>query len=224
MIVERRSTRRCPLRGRHKPIGVTAAAEEFNTKGERTRAALLAAGYQLFVTQGYHATSTRDIAAAAGLAVGGIYNYFGSKEDIYLELLTQRHALVDILPALQQAQGNTVEELVRDAATRMIAVLRDNHQGLALTFVELAEFKGKHLPQLFKVAYPSFQDFARRLTAAHGTLRDVPMPLMLRVFLGMFFSYFITDLVAGKQLPAKVTQDAFDSFVDIYLHGIVAEG
>ena len=222
--MERRNVRKCPLKDRHKPIGLTTGAEELNTKGERTRAALLEAGYQLFVTQGYHATSTRDIASAAGLAVGGIYNYFGSKEDIYLELLTQRHALVDILPALQQAQGDTVEELVRDAATQMIAVLRNNHQGLALTFVELAEFKGKHLPQLFKVAYPSFRDFAQRLTEAHGTLRDVPMPLMLRVFLGMFFSYFITDLVAGKQLPAKVTQDAFDYFVDIYLHGIVTEG
>ncbi len=224
MVVTRRSTRKGLLRDRRKSIGLTVRAEDLNTKGKRTRAAVLEAGYRLFVTQGYHATSTRDIAAAAGLAVGGIYNYFGSKEDIYLELLTQRHALVDILPALRQAQGDTVEELVRDAATRMIAVLRDNRQGLGLTFVEMAEFKGKHLPQLFKVAYPSFQDFARRLTEAHGTLRDVPMPLMLRVFLGMFFSYFITDLVAGKQLPAKVTQDAFDSFVDIYLHGIVAEG
>ena len=222
--MERRSTRKCPLRDRHKPIRLTAGAEELNTKGERTRAALLEAGYRLFVTQGYHATSTRDIASAAGLAVGGIYNYFGSKEDIYLELLTQRHALVDILPALQQAQGDTVEELVRDAATRMIAVLRNNHQGLALTFVELAEFKGKHLPQLFKVAYPSFRDFAQRLTKARGTLRALPMPIMLRVFLGMFFSYFVTDLVIGKQLPVSVTQDAFDYFVDIYLHGVVAEG
>jgi AcrR family transcriptional regulator len=222
--VDRHSIRKCPFPKQPKLLGRAANTAELATKGERTRAALLEAGYRLFVTQGYHATSTRDIASAAGLAVGGIYNYFQSKEDIYLELLTQRHALVDILPALQQAQGDTVEELVRDAATQMITVLRNNHQGLALTFVELAEFKGKHLPQLFKVAYPSFQDFARRLTEAHGTLRDVPMPLMLRVFLGMFFSYFITDLVAGKQLPAKVTQDAFDSFVDIYLHGIVTEG
>ena len=222
--MERRSTRKCPLTRQPKPIGRVANTDELETKGERTRTALLEAGYELFVTQGYHATSTRDIAAAAGLAVGGIYNYFRSKEDIYLELLTQRHSLVDILPALQQAKGDTVEELVQDAAAQMITVLRDNHQGLALTFIELAEFKGKHLPQLFKVAYPSFMDFAQRLTKARGTLRALPMPIMLRVFLGMFFSYFVTDLVIGKQLPVSVTQDAFDYFVDIYLHGVVAEG
>jgi AcrR family transcriptional regulator len=194
------------------------------TKGERTRAALIEAGYQLFITQGYHATSTRDIAAAVGLAVGSIYNYFRTKEDIYMALLKERHPLLQILPAVQQAQGDTVEELVRDAAARMIKALGERHQAFGLMYVELAEFRGRHLPQLFKMSYPAFMAYAQRLTLARGPLRDVPLPIMLRVFLGMFFSYFITELLTAKQLPVSVTQDAFDCFVDIYLHGVLAEG
>jgi AcrR family transcriptional regulator len=220
----RRLAKKCPVKKLPKPSGWAAPADEFMTKGERTRAALIEAGYQLFITQGYHATSTRDIAAAVGLAVGSIYNYFRTKEDIYMALLKERHPLLQILPAVQQAQGDTVEELVRDAAARMIKALGERHQAFGLMYVELAEFRGRHLPQLFKMSYPAFMAYAQRLTLARGPLRDVPLPIMLRVFLGMFFSYFITELLTAKQLPVSVTQDAFDCFVDIYLHGVLAEG
>jgi AcrR family transcriptional regulator len=206
------------------PIAAAAPTDEPMKKGERTRTALLEAAYQLFITKGYHATSTRDIASAAGLAVGGIYNYFRTKEDIYMALLKERHPLLQILPTLQQAQGNAVEELVRDAAARMIKALGEGHQAFGLMYVELAEFRGRHLPRLFKMSYPAVMAYAQRLTQARGPLRDVPLPIMLRVFLGMFFSYFITELLIGQQLPVSVTQDAFDCFVDIYLHGILAEG
>ena len=54
------------------------------TKGERTRAVLLDAAKRLFVSNGYHGTSMRQIADEAGLALGGIYNHFGNKEDIFV--------------------------------------------------------------------------------------------------------------------------------------------
>lgn len=41
---------------------------------------LLEAGQTLFSSQGYAATSMREIAEKAGLALGGIYNHFSSKE------------------------------------------------------------------------------------------------------------------------------------------------
>lgn len=222
-IMMQPSAKKCLLKKWRKPNAAPEPADESITKGERTRAALLEASYQLFITQGFHGTSTRDIASAVGVAVGGIYNYFRTKEDIYVALLKERHPLLQILPALQQAQGDTVEELVRDAAARMIEALGERHHAFGLMYVELAEFRGKHLPQLFKMSYPAFMAYAQRLTAARGPLRDVPMPVMLRVFLGMFFSYFITEMLIAKQLPVSVTQDTFDCFVDIYLHGVLAE-
>ena len=36
--------------------------------------------------------------------------------------------------------------------------------------------------------------------------------------------YFITDLIIGSQLPPEMRDKAFDYFVDIYLHGILAKG
>lgn len=58
------------------------------TKRE-TRARILAKGAQLFVDKGFEETTTRDIAQAAGLAVGTMFNYFPSKETLAMTLIAE---------------------------------------------------------------------------------------------------------------------------------------
>jgi AcrR family transcriptional regulator len=195
-----------------------------DTKGARTRAALIEAAYQLFNSRGYHATSMRDIAEAAGLALGGIYNHFQSKEDIFAAMLLERHPFLDILPELRAAQGETVEALARDAARRMIAKLETQPLFLNLIFIEVVEFKSKHVPQLFEMFFPGMIEFVQRFQQIKGLRPDLPLPVILRSFVGLFFSYVITDMLIGSQLPASARQNALDHFVTIYLHGILAEG
>jgi AcrR family transcriptional regulator len=202
-------------------VSVTPLVEPA-TKGERTRAALLDAARRLFVRNGYHGTSMRQIADEAGLALGGIYNHFGKKEDIFVGVLMERHPFLVVMPALQAAQGQSVETLLRDAAQRMLAELSQNQDFLNLMFIELVEFEAKHIPALFEVFFPPLMQFAQQLEAARGPLRDIPLPIVLRSFLGLFFSYFITDLIMGSQMPEMMKAGAFDHFIDIYLHGILA--
>lgn len=208
---------------RSNPIGSAARSGAAETKGDRTRAALIEAAYQLFNNKGYHATSMRDIATEAGLALGGIYNHFQSKEDIFVAMLLERHPFLEILPELQAAQGDTVEALVRDAARRMIAKLDQQPLFLNLIFIEVVEFKSKHIPQLFELFFPPMLAFVQRFQQASGPLRDLPLPVVLRSFVGVFFSFVITDMLIGKQLPMGAAPEAFEHFVNIYLHGILAE-
>lgn len=56
----------------------------------RSREKLLQAADQLFRDVGYDATSTRDIIANSGLALGTFYNYFKDKEDLFRALLQER--------------------------------------------------------------------------------------------------------------------------------------
>jgi AcrR family transcriptional regulator len=57
------------------------------------RAQLLTLGRRLFAERSYEEVAVEDIAAAAGISVGLLYHYFGSKREFYLETmrdLTQR--------------------------------------------------------------------------------------------------------------------------------------
>ena len=191
-------------------------------RAQRTRAAIIEAGYRLFVRHGYTATSMRQIADEAGLALGGAYNHFAGKEDLFVAILKERHPFLQILPAMQAAQGGTLEALARDAAARMIEILKEREDVLNLMFIELVEFEARHVAELFDMFFPPLMEFARRFTEAGGSLRDIPLPMILRSFLGLFFSYFVTEKLIGSQLPPELRQGAFDHFVDIYLHGILA--
>ena len=193
------------------------------TKGERTRSRVIQAAHRLFIEQGYHGTSMRRIAEQAGLALGGIYNHFASKEDILAAVMMERNPYLGIVPALEAAQGETAEELIRNAAAGMLAALENRPDDLQLMFIEIVEFKGQHFPQLFESLFPQMIGFAQKLVQMNGDLRPIPPPTLLRVFVGFFFAYFMTEWLMGDQFPSELRQGAFDDFVGIYLHGILKQ-
>jgi AcrR family transcriptional regulator len=193
------------------------------TKGERTRDRVIQAAHRLFIEQGYHGTSMRRIAKRAGLALGGIYNHFASKDDILAAVMIERNPYRDIVPALEAAQGETAEELVRNAAAGMLAALGNRPDDLQLMFIEIVEFKGQHFPQLFESLFPQMVGFAQRLVQVNGDLRPIPPPTLLRAFVGFFFAYFMTEWLMGDQFSSESQQGDFDDFVGIYLHGILKQ-
>lgn len=69
-----------------------------------TRERILEAARHLFAQQGFDAATTREIAGAAQIAVGTLFNYFPTKEAIVLQLITE-------------AQEKATETFQKDTAT-----------------------------------------------------------------------------------------------------------
>lgn len=194
------------------------------SRGEQTRQQIIQAAARLFVGQGYHGTSMRQIAEEAEVALGGIYNHFPSKQEIFVAILNERHPIHELLPALTASQGKTVNDLVYQAARLMVKALEQNTDFLNLIFIELVEFNGRHLPGLFAMVEPQVRPFLERVYRAEGSLRALPPLLLLRSFMGVFISFVMTGKIMGESFPDGLSQETLDQFVDIYLHGILAEG
>jgi len=192
------------------------------TKGERTRQAILDGAHRLFVEQGYAATSMRQIAEQAGLALGGIYNHFATKEAIFSEVIIYKHPFNEVLPLLKSAPGDTVEEFVRNAAKSMVAELGRRPDFIKLMFVELVEFEGSHLPKMFTTVFPLVLPLVKRFSGHKKELRNIPPFVLFRAFLGLFFSYFMTELMLANTPMVLQYKNSLDSFVEIFLHGVVA--
>lgn len=58
-------------------------------RGSRTRARIVTTALSLFESQGFHGTSVDDIAKAAGVSRATLYQYFESKEQIFVQLLDE---------------------------------------------------------------------------------------------------------------------------------------
>lgn len=166
----------------------------------------------------------RQIAQEAGIALGGIYNHFASKEEIFVETLMIHHPIHDMLPAMQNAVGATVEEFVRDAAQKLVESIGKRPEFLNLMFIELVEFNGQHLPQIFQMIFPKVMLAMQRFLQNESQLRAIPLPILLRAFLGLFFSYIMTEMLIGGFLPAEMQANALEHFVDIFLHGVLKPG
>ncbi len=193
------------------------------TKGERTNKAILEAAYGLFIEQGYAATSMRQIAEKSGLALGGIYNHFASKERVFAAIVEERHPFFQIVPILSDIQGNSVEEYVRNAAHTLVEQLGHYPEFLNLMLTEIVEFKASHVPSVFTKMFPMMMPIIQRLTSLEGELRPIPPPVLMRAFLGMFFSYYITEILVSRAFPPEMMANAMDHFVDIFLHGILVK-
>ncbi|TCC08079.1 TetR/AcrR family transcriptional regulator [Kribbella soli] len=59
-------------------------------KGVAKRAEILRAALEVIARHGYRKTSTRELAAAAGLSEAGMLHYFGSKEQLFEAVLRAR--------------------------------------------------------------------------------------------------------------------------------------
>ena len=62
-------------------------------KGEERRAAILRAALDLIGRNGFRTTSLNDIADEVGLTKAGVLHYFGSKDELYAEVLRLRDEL-----------------------------------------------------------------------------------------------------------------------------------
>jgi len=62
---------------------------------ERKKERIEDAAKQLFIRQGFHATSMRNIAARAGTSLGNLYNYYPTKEAILGSIISKYQGVID---------------------------------------------------------------------------------------------------------------------------------
>src|SRR5581483_6592876 len=116
-------------------------------KGLEARARILASAEPLFARKGFAATTAREIADGAGMALGNLYNYFRTKEAIFEAVmadLSRRYR--DPAEPVQQVLATMrfpwdLEKLgaaVGGSFERFHAYVR-------LMYVDVLEFDGVHL-------------------------------------------------------------------------------
>jgi len=191
-------------------------------KGEVTRLAIEDAAMELFLEQGYAATSMRQIAENAGLALGGIYNHFASKDEIFEGIIVDKHPYKKILPAIIAAEGDSLEEFFKHAFHLIISEMGERPEFVNLMLIELVEFKGKHGTVMLREIAPKMLPVFERVIKSRKDLRISSPPLLMRSFIGMVVSYLITEMIISNSVISKLMpKNTEAAYVDIFLHGVL---
>ncbi len=195
---------------------------EVQTKGDRTRIQIEDAAIELFMEQGYHATSMRQIAERAEVALGGIYNHFAGKEELFEAIILDKHPYRRILPAILKIPGDTVEEFLKNAAHVIIKELQSEPYFIKLMLIEIVEFNGKHGSSLIKEIVPKVLPVFEKLVKSRKNLRVTHPAVLMRSFIGMILSFMLTEIIISNSILSKLMpKNIMDAYVDVYLHGIL---
>lgn len=170
------------------PLGGRAARKA------RTRAAILAAARDRFVSAGYEGTTIRDIAAAAGVGIGTVHAHFHDKRALLLacfdEQISDAVALgLDTLPA----EGALLDQLLHLAGVLYAAYAR--HPALSREMVRATLFPDSPAPDGLLLEFLGELAALFQAALADGTLSRLPEGGALAAQ-GFFSAYFLV-LVGG---------------------------
>ena len=94
---------------------------------------IIECAFQVFSEKGFSDTSMDDIVIKSGVSKGGIYNYFKSKEEIFLEIaesrLESRRSLMDSIPV-----NSGIHIFLRNYFTAVLLSLKDERNLMTARF------------------------------------------------------------------------------------------
>lgn len=104
-----------------KAVMGTRYKEAFKKISEEKQARILDAGTAEFAARGFPGANINTIARKAGISIGAMYNYFGSKDDLFLTIIDRAHAILEkVIGEIEQADAGlfeSIEKLLRAAQT-----------------------------------------------------------------------------------------------------------
>jgi AcrR family transcriptional regulator len=114
---------------------------------DERRAQILEAARGLFGEGYYSAVSTAEVAAAAGVSPGLVHHYFGTKRELYLEVV-RAMLRVPPMPAPEEVDGRPLEEVIGESVDLWLDLVRSNRE----TWVASLGAEGfGHDPELTKI-------------------------------------------------------------------------
>jgi TetR/AcrR family transcriptional regulator len=193
--------------------------------GDRRRQ-LLDAALDLFSRKGFGGTTTKEIAAAAGVTEAIIFRHFPSKQALYTAVLDSKVESCEHEEWLAKIQKhmdrNDDAGVLRTFATAILDTYRTDARFERILLFAALEGHEHGLAHHRKFALPVFELFrgyiARR--QREGALRAYDPGIVIAAIAGMAQTYGIyTELFGYKVLPAD-DAEVIEIFTNIMLRGI----
>ncbi|HBL11871.1 MAG TPA: TetR/AcrR family transcriptional regulator [Cyanobacteria bacterium UBA11162] len=190
-----------------------------------TKHRILQAAQHLFACRGYNGTTTRDLAAEAGVAEGTIFRHFENKKAILVELATQ--GWVDILTDLltELSEMGSYKAVAQVMRRRMMRI-HENADMMKVCFME-AQFHPELRDRIQSEVIGKMTDVAEAFfetAMAQGIYRRMNPKIVAQVFLGMFaVAGFSHDTIMEPGASLKEMQEMAEGLADIFLNGVLVK-
>ena len=197
---------------------------------EDRRRQILDVAVDLFAKKGFSGTTTKEIAAAAGVNEAIIFRHFATKEQLYIAILDAKVCTPEAeswFSHLRDCMERRDDEgLIRALGTKMIEAFREDERFERLMLYALLE--GHEIAKIHHQRMgASFFVMLREYVAQRqreGALREFAPGAVVMVVAGVFRFYAQMTLLCGSSLTSLSDAQIIDTFTGILLTGLRADG
>jgi len=175
---------------------------------------ILDSAERLFVEKGYAETSIHEIAEGADFSRTSVYQYFASKEEIYLRILDRYGDLLTERVTGATAGSSKVPEKIRAFLEEIRRIIREKPNFFSLYFIQRHQVEPRLSPELRARLNAKrrrlenvFRDFYRQ-GVERGEVRDIGVKDASNLFFAQ---------ITGMMLLHEYYGDEFDVTLDEHL-------
>ena len=196
--------------------------------GDERRLQILQVAMRTFSESGFRGTTTKEIAAAAGVSEAMVFRHFANKDELYSAILDHKACHGRSLTSLEMLADKIAAKddfaVFYTLALNALENHREDRDFMRLLFYSALE--GHDLSKLFferfiTDMYALISDYIR-VRQADGVFRDFEPLIAVRAFMGMFIHHSLNNnLWDREQKILKISsEDAAREFAVILLKGI----
>src|SRR5262245_22484118 len=170
---------------------------------EEKKHVIESAAKSLFIRQGFHATSMRDIAREAKVSLGNLYNYYTTKEDLFGSIISHYVRVINRRQREMFHQSDSPlepENLL--AFAHAVKDLVNGHRDFwLLMYIDVLEFQNQHFRRLFEGLTEHmrrrFHEHFEKLAASGMTYDGTDPAVVFSAAYMQFFNYFLVERLFG---------------------------
>jgi AcrR family transcriptional regulator len=187
---------------------------------------LLDAALLVFREVGFTGATLELIARQANVSIESLRSSYSDKAAIFSALITTHSPIEELKQAIDMVEGDTAEDIVRDAMRRMVSLL-DKHQPFVdLAAMDVQSNNGAVTANFSMQILPHAMRLLERLKAT-GELRPVSDMILARTFAAMLIGFIASERAMPQMARFAIRffpQKAWlDGTVDLMLYGILED-
>jgi AcrR family transcriptional regulator len=190
------------------------------------REQIVGAAMRVFAEKGFRRATTREVARAAGVSEGTIYNYFEDKDALLLTILdtlneTERRA-ADFEEGMAADFPGFLEQYLR----RRMSLIWENREAFRVVLSEMlvnADLRERYLRRVvdptMRIAEENF-----RSRMEQGEVREADVPLAVRSAAGALLGVLVLGLLGDEEINSR-SDEVPDVLAGLLTRGLgAAEG
>ncbi len=174
---------------------------------------------RVFFKKGFHPTSMREIAEAAGMSMGQMYHYISSKDDVLF--LIHKHMQTSWYQRLTDAEIEEIDDATKkleSALKESLVFIVENKNLIQFIYTESKYLAKNHLKVVLEMdnrnVVEYWRDLIRNASKQQGIDLDIDFSANLIAYIVVFLA------LRGWNLKSRPVRDSVEFMVDFSFKGL----